>query len=76
MHADNTYEEENQGSSDYIKEWFQKIIILGHYFILQHLLESKQLDHLASLHIQTTIKVHFPYFDMSVLLILLCTWLH
>ena len=40
----NTDEEENQGSSDYIGEWFQTIIRLGHHFNLQHLLASKQLD--------------------------------
>jgi hypothetical protein len=75
MQANNIDEEENQRSIGYIEEWLQTIIRPEHHFLLQHFLASKQSDQLAS-HIQTTIKVHFPYLDMSVFLILLRTWFH
>jgi hypothetical protein len=75
MQADNIDVQGSQGMKDYIEEWFQTIIRPRNHFLLQHFLASNQSYQLAS-HIQTTIKVHLPYLDMSLFLILLRTWFH
>jgi hypothetical protein len=60
---------------DYIEIWFQEVIKPQYYSLLQHLLMPKQVGCLV-LHIQVITAVNFSYMDMSMFLILLCTWLH
>jgi hypothetical protein len=60
---------------DYIEIWFQEVIRTQYYSLLQHLLMPKQVGWLV-LHIQVINVVTFSYMDMSMILILLHTWLH
>jgi hypothetical protein len=60
---------------DYIEIWFQEVIRPQYHSLLQHLMMSKQVGWFV-LHIQVITVVTFSYMDMSMFLILLCTWLH
>ena len=60
---------------DYIEIWFQEVIRPQYYSLLQHLIMPKQVGWLV-LHIQVITVVTFLYVDMSMFLILLCTWSH
>jgi hypothetical protein len=60
---------------DYIEIWFQEAIRPQYYSLIQHLMMPKQVCCLV-LHIQVITAVTFSYMDMSMLLILLRTWLH
>jgi hypothetical protein len=60
---------------DYIEIWFQEVIRTQYYSLLQHIQMPKQLGWLV-LHIHVIIAVTFLYVDMSMFLILLCTWSH
>jgi hypothetical protein len=66
---------ESQGNKDYIESWFQTVIRPQYSSILQHFLASSPQEQLVS-HVRTTIEVYFSYLDMSILINMLCTWLH
>jgi hypothetical protein len=64
-----------QGNKYYIEVWFQTIIRPQNPSILQHFLESSPQEKLAS-YVQATIEVYFSNLDTSLLVNMLCTWIH
>jgi hypothetical protein len=67
-------EQGSQGNQDYIESWF-KFVIGPQHSILQQFLASYHQSSwfLISL---VFIKVYFSNLNMSIFVILLCTWIH
>jgi len=65
----------DQGRHNYIEIWFQTIIKLSQYPLLQLCLISSKSSHLIS-QIQVNVKAYISTLHISFSTILMCTWLH
>jgi len=68
-------EQENQGDKDPIETWFHTIINPQYSLIIQHLLAPYQSMKLV-FHVLISIQVYYSNVNMSMLVILLHTWIH
>jgi len=60
---------------DPIESWFQMTISIHSSFIIQHFVASHQLVQLVP-HVLAFSRIYFLSLKMSIIILLLCTWLH